>query len=172
MARALLTPDHTLELLAAAPRRIAAATAGVPPALLKTPPAPGEWSVTQVLAHIRACVDVRGAALLRMLAEDHPTIRAMDPRSWMEQTDYPDLEFADSFAVFVREREALVALLGSLPPGGWERTGLVVGAGRPMEKTVHFYADWLAIHERPHLKQIERTMSVLSGEPGAFTPAP
>ncbi|HRC77085.1 MAG TPA: hypothetical protein PLO33_15500, partial [Kouleothrix sp.] len=30
------------------------------------------------------------------------------------------------------------------------------GAGRPLERTVLFYAQWLASHERTHLKQIGR----------------
>jgi hypothetical protein len=35
----------------------------------------------------------------------------------------------------------------------------VTGAGKTLERSVLFYADWLAVHERPHVKQIERIVN-------------
>jgi hypothetical protein len=40
----------------------------------------------------------------------------------------------------------------------------VTGAGKPLERTVLFYAQWLARHERPHVKQIERIVNPLRME--------
>jgi hypothetical protein len=37
----------------------------------------------------------------------------------------------------------------------------VTVAGKPRERTVRFYAEWLAIHERPHVKQIERMVRTM-----------
>ena len=40
---------------------------------------------------------------------------------------------------------------------------LQVGAGRPVDLTAHSYAERLARHERPHVKQIARAVAVLTG---------
>ena len=74
----------------------------------------------------------------------------------MESTDYPELAFRPSLRAFTEQREALVALLEALSAKSWERGATVTGAGKPLERTVHFYAQWLAKHERTHIKQIGR----------------
>jgi hypothetical protein len=163
MAETLLTTEQIRARLAEGPQRIAAATDGLTPAQLRTPPAAGEWSANDVLAHIRACGDVWGGNILRILNEDHPAWRAMNPRTWMKQTDYPDLEFAPSYEAFAAQRAELLATLERLPPEAWSRTATVTGMiGDVYERSVHYFADGLARHERSHLKQIERTARTLS----------
>jgi hypothetical protein len=155
--------EEILAALAATPSRLAALTAGLDRALLRTRPAPDEWSAVAVLAHMRACADMWGTAIRTILAEDHPTIRAVNPRSWIKQTDYPDLEFVPSLHAFTAQRVALLAVLDPLPPEDWERAATVTGAGKVLERTVLFYAEWLAHHERPHVKQIARVVTRLAG---------
>jgi hypothetical protein len=89
-------------------------------------------------------------------SEDHPTIRAINPTTWIKSTDYPELEFAPSFRAFTKQRAELLALLRRVPRAGWSRSATVTGAGKPRERTVLEYARWLANHERSHLKQIAR----------------
>lgn len=152
------TSEQILTILAEAPGRIAASTAGVASARLRAAPAPGEWSPTEVLAHLRACADVWGTGIARMLAEDLPTIRAVSPRTWVHGTDYPELEYAPSLRAYTEQRAALLAVLEPLPPEGWSRAATVAGAGRPFRHTVLSYAERLATHERPHVQQIARTV--------------
>ena len=145
-----------LALLIAAPQRIAVATADLSPAQLRAAPTLGEWSANDILAHLRSCADVWGDCIARILAEDEPTYRAVNPTTWIKQTDYPQLEFSPSLAAFAEQRAALLAVLESLPPEAWSRGATVKGAGRTLRRTVFSYADWLASHERSHLKQIAR----------------
>ena len=148
-------------MLAETPRRLAALTAGLAPAQLRTAPAPDEWSATDVLAHLRACADVWGGCIAAMLAEDHPTLRAINPRTWIERTDYRDLDFHPSLDAFAAQRAELLAVLEPLPAEGWSRGATVTGAGRPLERTVLSYAQGLARHERPHVKQIARIVGTM-----------
>lgn len=136
--------------------RIAAATAGVDAASLSEAPSEGEWSATQILAHLRACADVWGSCIAAILADDRPTIRAVGPRSYLHGTDYPDLEFMPSFAAFSVQRAELLESLEPLPPDAWSRTAVVTGAGAVLERTLNWYALGLAAHERSHVKQILR----------------
>lgn len=154
-------PDQVLTLLAAAPPRLAALTADFTPAQLRTAPSPDEWSANQVLAHLRACADVWGDCIAAIIAEDHPTLRAVNPRTWIKKTDYLDLEFRSSLRAFAAQRADLLAALEPLPPEGWSRAATVTGAGKVIERTALFYAQWLVRHERPHVKQIDRLANTL-----------
>ncbi len=164
MARSSLDIEQVLILLAETQTRISAATRGMTAAQLQRAPAPGEWSVNEVLAHVRACADVRGEPIRTILAEEHPTFRAVNPRTWIKQTDYPGLEFRRSFRAFAKQRAGLLALLRSLPRKGWSRGATVTGAGAPLERTVLFYAQWVALHERPHVKQVEQIARAMRGK--------
>ncbi|HET7036430.1 MAG TPA: DinB family protein [Thermomicrobiaceae bacterium] len=151
-----------LTLLSETPERIAALTADLSPAQLRASPAPDEWSATEVLAHLRACADVWGGCIQRIITEDAATLRAINPRTWIKQTDYPELDFHPSLDAFTAQRAALLALLEPLPAEAWSRSATVTGAGKPLTRTVHTYAQWLARHERPHVKQIANTVTTMN----------
>lgn len=160
MARSALTDAEVLAMLAAAPPRIAALTAGLAPAQLHAAPAPDEWSANEVLAHLRACADMWGDCITAIIAHDHPTLRAINPRTWIDKTDYRQQPFRRSLDAFTTQRADLLAVLEPLAPEDWARAATVTGAGKVLERSVRFYAQWLAEHERPHLKQIERIAQI------------
>ena len=161
MARSSLTIEQVLALLEETQTRIAAATSGLTEAQLHSSPKRGEWSANEVLAHVRACADVRGEPIRTILAENHPTFRAVNPLTWIKKTDYLDLEFGPSFRAFTKQRADLLALLKPLPRKAWSRGATVTGAGAALERTVLFYADWVARHERPHVKQVEQIAAAM-----------
>lgn len=150
------TTERLLTMLADAPSHLAGVTEGLLPAQLVTAPQPDEWSARDVLAHLRACADVWGKAIEQILSEDRPVIKAINPRTWIKQTNYLDQEFRPSLQAFGAQRAELLALLQRLGPEEWSRTATVIGAGKRLERTVYSYAEWLANYERSHIKQIER----------------
>lgn len=150
--------DQILAQLSEQPKAIAALTAGLSEARLQRHPRRGEWSLNEELAHLRSCSDMWGRYIATILAEDQPTIRAMNPTTWIKRTDYPDLEFRPSFRAFTRQRAKLLALLRPLPKASWSRGATVTGAGRPRVVTIAEYARRLANHERSHVKHMERVM--------------
>ena len=156
-----LTIEQVLTLLAEAPPRIAALTAGLTPAQLHAAPNPDEWSANDVLAHLRPCADVWGNCIAVIIAEDTPTIRAVNPRTWIRKTDYLELKFQPSLRAFTAQRTELLQVLEPLKPKDWSRAATVTGAGKPLVQTVLSYADRLARHERPHLKQIKRIVNTM-----------
>jgi hypothetical protein len=159
-----MTVEQILRLLAATPVRMAEMVEGLTPVLLRGRLGPDEWSATEVLAHLRACADMWGGAIATILAGERATIRAINPRTWMTQTDYPALEFQPSFQAFRTQRAELLAVLEPLPPGDWLRSATVTGAGKPLVRSVQDYAQWLARHEQPHIKQIGRIVRTLREE--------
>ena len=156
-----LTTEQVLTLLAETPQRLAALTADLAPAQLHAPPIGDGWSANDVLAHLRACADVWGNCIVAMIAEDTPTLRAVNPLTWIKKTDYLELEFRLSLRSFATQRADLLAVLSPLPPEDWSRAATVTGAGKVLERTVLFYAQWLARHERQHVKQVERIVNTM-----------
>lgn len=161
MPRTRLTEDQILSILEETPPRLAAVTRGVTEEELHSAPEPGEWSVNENLAHLRACADVWGDAIETILVSDRPTLRAVNPTTWIKSTDYPKLAFAPSLGAFKNQRSSLLALLQELPGADWSRSATVVGGGSPLELTVHSYANRLARHERSHWRQVAKTLNAL-----------
>ncbi len=166
MTSKYLPVDTILTILKETPLRLAKVTTGLTPAQLHTAPSAGEWSAIEVLAHLRACNEVWGGYyIMTILAEDKPTIKAVNPRTWIKNTDYLEQEFQPSLRAFTKERRKLLAVLKPLPPKDWTRTNTLIGAGKPLQQTLVSHADGLARHERAHLKQIERTLNALQDAP-------
>ena len=160
-----LTTEQILTLLTENPQRIAALTASLDSAQLHTVPNHNEWSANYVLAHLRACADVWGTCILEIITQDMPTLRAVNPLTWIKKTNYLELAFQPSLRSFITQRADLLAVLEPLPPTGWSRSAKVTGAGKLLERTVLFYAQWLARHERQHVKQVEHIVNMMLIKP-------
>jgi hypothetical protein len=158
-----MTIEQALTLLAQKPPRIGAMTAGLVRAQLHTALSAGEWSANDALAHLRSCADVWGRCIAEIIARDKPTLRAIDPRTWIKQTDYLDQEFLPSLGAFATQRTDLLAVLEALTPEDWSRSATLTGAGKPLQRTVVSYTQRMARHEWPHVKQIQRIVSTLRG---------
>jgi hypothetical protein len=156
-----LTIERVLTLLRDTPTRIAALTADLSPEALQRRPTPDEWSANEVLAHLRACADVWGNYIRTIIAKDQPTWRAVSPRTWIKQTDYPELDFRPSLHAFTRQRADLLAVLDSLPIDAWSRAATVTMVGKVLERTMLSYAERLVVHEKPHVRQIERIVKTM-----------
>ena len=109
-----LTIEQILTKLAETPPRIAVLTAGLVPAPLHTAPSRNGWSANDVLAHLRACADVWGDCIEVILAQDTPTIRAVNPRTWIRKTDYLEQEFQPSLHAFATQRTDLLQGIGTV----------------------------------------------------------
>jgi hypothetical protein len=162
MAATPLPVEAILEILVQGPPWIAGATRGIADEILIQRPEPEEWSVVELLAHLRASADVRGDQRIeQMLAEDEPTIRTMSPRSWPLISSYVELPFSESLAAFTAQRERLLRRLRSLNPDAWQRGATLTGLGTRRYETVHSEAEALARHEESHVMQIEQRAALL-----------
>jgi len=154
-----LTVRQSLALLRENASRLAVLTEGAKHSQLHAAPEVGEWSPNEVLAHVRACCDVWGGNIGKILAEEHATFGGMNPRTWIKRTDYAERPFEESLRAFAAQREELLTTLEALAPDEWERSATVTSYGQANEKTVRSYASKLAQHERIHVRQIERALT-------------
>ncbi len=148
--------SQTVALLAQAPVRIAQLTRDVPSQRLQLRSDAEPWSVSDILAHLRACSDLWGTSINAMLTQDNPTLRSVSPRSWMRKPAYQAKTFDAALAAFSEERQRLVTVLTALAEADWLRRGTFIGTSlRQREQTVLRYAGRIVSHEQPHLAQIE-----------------
>ena len=96
-----------------------------------------------------------------IVTQNRPTIRAVNPTTWIEQTDYCEQKFKPALQAFTAQRAELLKFIETLTPKEWSRTATVTGAGSVLTRTVLFYGQWLARHERSHLKLLERKFKAM-----------
>ncbi|HEX2626713.1 MAG TPA: DinB family protein [Candidatus Limnocylindrales bacterium] len=150
--------EEIMALLRTTVDRVPDLVAGATAAELAPTPYDAEaWSLAAVMAHLRACNDVLGGAMVRILREDHPSWRAGSPRAWQVKSGYHQLAFNELFAAFAKDRSELLAALDGVSAADWDRTATVaVPPNRRDERSVRYYGEWLAQHEGTHLKDMAR----------------
>jgi hypothetical protein len=146
--------EQFLKLLVEAPRRIATATKGLAEAqfYLRTEEEP--WSISDILAHLRASANVREKFIHIMLTQDHPTLRYISPRSYIKKTNYLELAFPESFQAYKKQRNELLNTLKNLSVKDWSRSAII----KERPETVFSYALYLTQHETAHCEQIEELL--------------
>lgn len=147
--------ESVLKLLAQTPRRIASASKGLENARLRFKLDEDAWSANDILAHLRSCADVWGKSIRAMIAQDHPTLRYISPRTWIRKTDHPELNFRLSLEAFVKQRNELLKSLKALKIEDWSRGATFTATTKGREQTVLSYAQRMAQHENEHCEQIE-----------------
>jgi DinB superfamily len=156
-----------LPLLTAAPDTLAALLAAVPPALCARRPAPGKWSIQEVVAHL-ADDELVGAYRIRLiLAAPGTAIQAFDQDRWAETGRYADTDPWRALALFRTLREANLALWHRLSPDEWERAG--VHAERGVE-SIRDIATYYAGHDLNHFAQIGAILASAGPRPGTGGP--
>jgi hypothetical protein len=148
----------TLTALSNTPKQIARIARGCNDVQLHRKPEPDAWSALDILAHLRACAEVWGRSIDRMITEEHPTIRYVSPRGWIKRTDYLEQGFRDSLRKFSEARADLVQTLNALDAVGWSRRATVTGTTLGRDATVLSYAKRIVDHELGHLDQLRRTL--------------
>ena len=162
MVTPLLTIGQTMEILRTTVPRLEELMRGVPDEHLYAVTGYG-WSVNDQLAHLRACHDVLGGNMLRIVREDHPAWTGMAPAAWQKRSGYFDWKFAPAFEAFRAQRFELLEVLEPLPPEGWDRTATVtVPPKKVYEYSTLYYGDWMARHERSHLRHMARILKELA----------
>ena len=151
--------EVVLEMLASTPTQIARIARGHDDRQLLRQPAPDAWPARDIVAHLRACAEVWGRCIDRMITEDHPTIRHVSPRTWIRRTDYLDQYFRVSLREFAASRAGLLERVRLLDAEGWFRRATVTGTTSGRDATVLTYARRIADHEVQHLEQLRRTIA-------------
>jgi hypothetical protein len=147
--------ERLLTELAAAPSRLDSLSLGIDDERLSFKSDATVWSANEILAHVRSNAEVWGKSILAMIAQDHPTIRYVSPRSWMRKTNYHRQGFHESLQTFIEQRTDLLTTLRALKRADWSRGATFTATTRGREQTILSYVQRMTDHERQHLEQLE-----------------
>ena len=139
-------------LLTAAPAKLAALVAGLSPEQLARRPAPGKWSIQEVVAHLADDELVGGYRVRMILSSPGTAIQAFDQDIWARTGRYESRDVIASLELYRVLREANLVLLRSLSAEEWEMFG--VHAERGVE-SIRDIAMYFAGHDINHFQQIE-----------------
>jgi hypothetical protein len=108
---------------------VAVAITGAAGAELDFSPAPGKWSIRQILCHLADSETVVAARFRQIIAEDHPTLIAYDQEAWARNLDYKRRRISQALDTFRRTRAENYELLKDLPEAAFSRTATHTEAG-------------------------------------------
>lgn len=119
-------------------------------------PAPAEWSIVEIICHMR---DVEREVFLprlqKIVKEDNPFLSGQDTDRWAEERDYILQNGQVALDDFLATRLELLALLESLSLDDWDRRArhAIFGPTR-LDELVNINAG----HDRLHIQQVYRML--------------
>ena len=93
-------------------------------------PAPGKWSIRQIIAHLADAELVCAQRIRQIVAEENPTLIAFDQDAWTRNLDYARRKPKQSLETFRRLRAENYELLRGLAAEAYARTGIIPSLGR------------------------------------------
>ncbi len=109
-------------------------------------PQPGKWNVKEIIGHLCDAERVQSYRALRFARGDAKELHGFEQDDYVREANSGSRSLADLLDEFEGIRKSTVALLGSLPPGVEQRSG--VANGSPV--TVRAMAYIIAGHTQHH----------------------
>lgn len=119
-------------------------------------PAPGKWSVLQIVAHLAEDELVSSWRYRQMIQTPGVSLAGFDQDLWASLGRYSEWSLADALAMFRLLREANMRLFDHLTPEQWDSPGIHEERG---PTTVRALARHMAAHDRNHLDQVRAILA-------------
>ena len=140
----------------AAPKKLAALIKGKQKKRLMRRPAPGKWSIAEIMAHLADSEIVIGWRLRQILSTNGVPIQAYDQDRWASTFDYAHRDPRQSLESFRVVRESNLALLKAVPRPTWENYGVHQERGN---ESIGHLVRMIAGHDLNHLGQVEAILN-------------
>ena len=132
------------------PGKLAGILRGLSDAEANRSPAPGKWSVREILCHLADCEVVFAFRIRQTLAEPDPVIQPFDQDHWARA--YAAYTADAALATFTAVRQWNISLIQSLPPEAFLRPVTHPERGTMTLQTV---IETMGGHDLNHLRQME-----------------
>jgi uncharacterized damage-inducible protein DinB len=147
---------NPLRVQQSTPQKLATLIKGLDKKRLTKPPAPGPWSIAEILAHLADTELVAGWRMRLILGQNGTPIQAFDQDVWASTFNYRRRDPKASLQTFKVLRENNLALLKSVSKNLWENYGMHRERGK--ESIAHIVR-MFAGHDLNHLRQVEQIAS-------------
>ena len=145
-----------LEILRESPSALEQLVAGRAAERLTAAPAPGKWSVAEILAHLVDDELILGYRMRSVLVTPRSEIVSFDQRRWSDTLRYGDIPVSASLNAFRAFRDWNLELVGRLSPAEWDTFGIHQERGKEsVRDMVRLYAG----HDVNHTNQIRRIIA-------------
>ena len=144
-----------LRLQATTAKKLATLIKGKNKKQLSQRPAPGKWSVAEILAHLADAEIVLSWRLRQTLSSNGVAIQPFDQDVWATTFDYAHQDARQSLEKYRVLRDGNLALLKRIPKPLWDNYG--VHQERGNESVTHVVR-MIAGHDLNHLGQVERIL--------------
>ena len=109
---------------------------------------PGKWTLKEAVLHMSDAERVFGYRMLRIARGDMTPLPGFDQNSWVPHSCANDRALTNLVMEFAAIRASTLALVDSVSPEGWTRTGTASGHKISARALAYIAAG----HERHHMK--------------------
>jgi hypothetical protein len=145
-----------LNAMRKAPRRLKKLLKGLSKKEVLWRPAPGQWSIHEVVAHLADGEVILGARLRFVAAMDVPPLPGYDQDLFVARLGIDKVDLRELFDAFESMRALNVGLIERLPKDALQRTGMHAERG---PESIQTMLSMYAGHDRIHEQQIERILA-------------
>jgi DinB superfamily len=143
-----------LAVTRATPARLQSLIAALGTDKLNAAPAPGKWSVRDILCHLADCEVVFAFRLRQALAQDHHVIQPFDQDDWA--ATYARYDAQTALATFSAIRQWNLALIAGLAPVDLDKR---LNHPERGDMTLRVVIETMGGHDLNHLRQVEAILS-------------
>ena len=153
-------PNAMLAILRATPAALASLLQGLSASTWDENPQSGEWSLTEILCHLRDVdSEVNLPRLIQVILEHNPFLPGMDTDPWAEERLYFCQNGLEALESFTNHRMQILDLLENLKERDWKRPARHAIFGPTDLKEL---VSIIAGHDRIHLQQAHAALSALT----------
>ena len=144
--------ENVFDILRSTPEKLRREIQGLTPREMKRRPAPGKWSIQEILAHL-ADVEQHGmrSRVEAIVTVDRPSFEPFDQEKRAVELRYDRTDPRQSLESLAKQRRANVRWLQTLRPAQLRRFGIHAEIGEV--SALNFLHEW-AFHDLGHLRQI------------------
>lgn len=151
-------PESMEKTLRATPAALDSLTTHIPDSYWIHQPDPGEWSLTEILCHLRDVDrEVNLPRLKKVLRETNPFLAGMDTDPWATERQYKSQDGKAALKEFTTYRLEILSILEQLSAGDWDRPARhAIFGPTQLRELVSIEAG----HDRLHLRQVTNTLQL------------
>jgi uncharacterized damage-inducible protein DinB len=151
-----LASEDPLKIQSATSKKLARLISRASASKLRKQPAPGKWSISEIVAHLADTEIVFGYRIRTILGAPGTNIQGFDQDKWAQAMSYAKSDARRSLERFAAFRKANLDLLKSLSPAQWKYHCMHSERG---EESIETIAKLAAGHDINHMRQIEKILS-------------
>ncbi len=154
--------DALLAFLRSTPAALDTILKSIDSTLFTIRPQPGEWSIQEVICHLRDVDTEINLPRFHAILSDHVTfIPAIDSDRWATEREYQKDSFSDALDKFFASRQALIEMVARMPT---ENLSHLINHSVFGPTTLGELLKFIVLHDQNHIRQIMQNISILGLE--------